>query len=227
MANCAYPAIPEIRQAFVDEVSNLGGTVSDVFEEGQTLFVRSTFPHTEDVQPKDAINRGTALRANEREVMIHPYIFRQMCRNGAIMAQVTDTCRIERLDFAASQESIDEVLEDVRVTTRASSDRQVFQSTAEAMRSSLEKPADIDMLISIAAMLPDTAMQREFVRLVMSEFIQGQDHSQFGVINAVTAVARETRDPATRWRLEELGGSVLATLLPDPTPLDSVVSTYC
>jgi len=32
----------------------------------------------------------------------------------------------------------------------------------------------------------------------------------FELVNAVTAVARETPDPATRWRLEELGGSLLA-----------------
>lgn len=227
MANSAYPEIQEIRQTFFDEVSNLGGTVTDVFEEEPVLFMRSTFPHTEDVGPNDLVNRGAALQANEHEVMIHPYVFRQVCRNGAIMAQVTDTCRIARFDFAASQESIDEVLEDIRVATRANSDVHVFQNTAEAMRSSMKKLADIDLLISISAMLGDTAMQRDFIQMVMSEFAQRRDRSQFGMINAVTAVARETRDPATRWRREELGGGILATLMPDPTPLDSVVSAYC
>jgi hypothetical protein len=31
-------------------------------------------------------------------------------------------------------------------------------------------------------------------------------------MNAVTSVARDTRDPETRWRLEELGGAIAARL---------------
>ncbi len=30
-------------------------------------------------------------------------------------------------------------------------------------------------------------------------------------MNAVTSVARDTRDPVTRWRLEELGGQIAVT----------------
>jgi hypothetical protein len=39
------------------------------------------------------------------------------------------------------------------------------------------------------------------------------DRSAFGLLNAVTSVARETRDPETRWRLEELAGGMPAWLL--------------
>jgi len=35
-------------------------------------------------------------------------------------------------------------------------------------------------------------------------------------MNAVTSVARDTRDPELRWRLEELGGGIPAMLVPDP-----------
>jgi hypothetical protein len=35
-------------------------------------------------------------------------------------------------------------------------------------------------------------------------------------MNAVTAVARDTRDPGLRWHLEELGGGVPAAVTPDP-----------
>jgi hypothetical protein len=36
----------------------------------------------------------------------------------------------------------------------------------------------------------------------------GPDQSAFGVLNAVTSLARDTRDPETRWQLEELGGAL-------------------
>ena len=39
-------------------------------------------------------------------------------------------------------------------------------------------------------------------------------------MNAVTSVARDTRDPETRWRLEELGGgiAILAARGPGRSP---------
>jgi hypothetical protein len=37
-------------------------------------------------------------------------------------------------------------------------------------------------------------------------------------MNAITTTARETRDPETKWRLEELGGAVAAGIEPETTP---------
>jgi hypothetical protein len=45
----------------------------------------------------------------------------------------------------------------------------------------------------------------------------------FGFMNAVTAVARDTRDPETRWRLEELGGAVPLVRPTRPKPLRGAV----
>ena len=42
-----------------------------------------------------------------------------------------------------------------------------------------------------------------------------EDDTMFGLMNAVTAVARETQDPALQWELEKLGGRFLALV---PTP---------
>ena len=53
---------------------------------------------------------------------------------------------------------------------------------------------------------------------IVSRFTRGRDDSVFGLINAVTSVARDTRDPETRWRLEELGGSIPALVSPAPKP---------
>jgi hypothetical protein len=52
----------------------------------------------------------------------------------------------------------------------------------------------------------------------MNQFIQEGDRSQFGLANAVTAIARDTSDPELRWDLEELGGSI-AIGKTSPTPV--------
>ncbi len=52
---------------------------------------------------------------------------------------------------------------------------------------------------------------------IMDQFFREPDETRFDLTNAVTAVARETRDPDVRWRLEELGGAIAAGQV-DPSP---------
>jgi hypothetical protein len=56
--------------------------------------------------------------------------------------------------------------------------------------------------------------KRLFTRSILPdvEEVRPGDRSPFGLANAVTAVARDTRDPDLRWNLEEFGGAVVATV---------------
>ena len=54
------------------------------------------------------------------------------------------------------------------------------------------------------------------LRQIMNQFIRETDQTRFSLTNAVTTVARDTRDPEVRWRLEELGGAIAAGLMPTP-----------
>jgi hypothetical protein len=63
--------------------------------------------------------------------------------------------------------------------------------------------------------LPSAAS--EIQQAIIRQLFESRDRSAFGLINAVTAVARDTRDPELRWRLEEFGGGVPA-LARDPRP---------
>jgi hypothetical protein len=51
---------------------------------------------------------------------------------------------------------------------------------------------------------------------ILDRFTKGSDRSRFGLMNAVTSLARDTRDPELRWRLEELGGAIPAGRVPSP-----------
>jgi hypothetical protein len=42
----------------------------------------------------------------------------------------------------------------------------------------------------------------------MDQLIRTGDTTLFGLANAVTATARETRDPELKWDLEEFGGGI-------------------
>jgi hypothetical protein len=73
-------------------------------------------------------------------------------------------------------------------------------------------------------------MRASLVRTIVRRFEAGRDGSILGLVNAVTSVARDTADPETRWRLEELGGGMLARLPDRAKPvqpaLEAVESVY-
>ncbi len=48
-------------------------------------------------------------------------------------------------------------------------------------------------------------------------FAKGADESRYGLINAVTSLARDTRNPELRWSLETIGGALIVTSTPTPS----------
>src|SRR5262249_16488363 len=73
----------EVQTVLAEEVQAAGGTVTDVFDDGLRLFARSVLPAVAEVRPGDRVQGGVAVRACEGQVWVHPYVFRQVCRNGA------------------------------------------------------------------------------------------------------------------------------------------------
>jgi len=48
-------------------------------------------------------------------------------------------------------------------------------------------------------------------------FAKDADESRYGLINAVTSLARDTRNPELRWSLETIGGALIVTSTPTPS----------
>jgi hypothetical protein len=58
----------------------------------------------------------------------------------------------------------------------------------------------------------------DLVRQVLDRFFHDGDPTQFGLMNAVTSLARDTRDPDLEWDLEVLGGGIAVGAVP-PRPV--------
>jgi hypothetical protein len=93
----------------------------------------------------------------------------------------------------------------------------VFTSSMRRVRTAAN--SGVDHLLNLMPHLvhfQGSGMQ-QFVAEILDRFWSDGDHTRFGLMNAVTSLARDTRDPEDRWRLEELGGSIGARLRP-PRP---------
>jgi hypothetical protein len=88
----------EILTVLSDEVAARSGKVLDVFDDGSRLFARSVLPRVEEVRPGDRLQGGVALRSMDSQVWVHPYVFREVCRNGAIVAQALETRHLAGID---------------------------------------------------------------------------------------------------------------------------------
>jgi hypothetical protein len=196
----------EIATVFADEIAALGGSISDKFDDGARLFIRAVLRQEREVQPRDRVQGGVALRAIQEEVSIHPYVFRQVCQNGAIIAQSVETRLIDRTDFTYDPDA--ELALAIRDSIRECCEPEVFENVATAMRSAVNSPVDLALnLMPMLSRWPSGFGTEIFGRIV-DEFFKTQRSSRFDLMNAVTAVARDTTDPETRWQLETIGGAV-------------------
>jgi hypothetical protein len=223
--NAMYlPAAPEILEALEQEVRDLGGTVPDVYAEGDLLYARAVLPGATEVRPGDRVHGGVAVRTHDTEILIYPYSYRVVCTNGAIAAVGTGNRVVERLDLAAPSVLIDAVLEELRAAIRTAAGPASLDATAAAMRSAAQREADV--MVQLIPLLPHMppGMRASLVRTIVGRFEAERDGSILGLVNAVTSVARDTSDPETRWRLEELGGGMLARLPERPRPIAPVLA---
>lgn len=202
-----------VHTLFADEVQAAGGTVTDAFDDGDCLFARSVLPALAEVQPGDRVQGGVALRAVRGAVWVHPYVFRQVCRNGAIAAHAVQTRHLADLDSLPGDEAEVAVREAVRACCAA----EAFTTAAGEMRAATG--ANIDNIDTVLRILPSIARlhaagHTSVVQEILGRFFRDGDQSRFGLMNAVTSVARDTRDPEMRWRLEEFGGGIPVLRVP-------------
>jgi hypothetical protein len=204
----SYSSIPDtaaIKDIVEDEVRLAGGVVLNSFEDGRRLFMRSVQPDVLEVRPGDKLQGGVAVRARQAEIWVHPYVFRQVCTNGSIAAQTIESRHIEGSEFSSD----DETAEALRAAIRECCEPEVFAARAEEMRMAQDVRADneITLFSSVLAHVSALGGNRVF-EAILNRFLEGMDNSRFGLMNALTSVARDTPEPELRWRLEELGGAI-------------------
>ncbi len=218
MASALLPTTQDIDSVATDELSRAGGNVLERFDDGRRLFLRSVLPMVRDLRPGDAVQGGVALMTTDEEIRVHPYTFRQVCRNGAIMATAIQTRRVQRVEPDAPVVTVEAVTEELREAIRECSAPEAFYTAADQLRSASQRQADLALhLLPFLSRMPQADVAR-ILADIEKTFTEERDRSVFGLVNAVTSVARDEPDPKLRWRLEELGGGVVARVPPRAKP---------
>jgi hypothetical protein len=210
MSTSFLPSTEEIALAFADEIASLGGSVSDSYDDGRRLFMRAILPPDTDVRPGDTVNAGVALQTTGPIVGVYPYTFRRVCTNGAIAAHVTHAKQIARVEVTTPIHVTVATSEAIRLAVRECAKPEAVTAVRdEIVRASMIKAQLMLHVLPLLSRHP-SPLTAEMLRRLTDEFARAGDDTLYGVMNAITAVARETRDPETRWELEAYGGGIPA-----------------
>jgi len=228
MSTSYLPSTEEIALLFTDELRAIGGSVSESYDDGSRLFIRALLPKEGEVRPGDPVSAGVALRAMGPVVEVCPYTLRRVCTNGAVAAHVKHGRGIRRVENPTATEFVAAATDEIRLAIHQCAAPEAFTTVLDEMR--LASTVAAQLMIQALPMLARQPNEytAELVRLLSEEFARANDETLYGVMNAITAVARETRDPDERWRLEVYGGSIPArapALLRRPTaPAEEVMA---
>ena len=203
-----WMAPSQVAAVFAEEIKIAGGNVADVFEDKELLFARSVLPEFMEAAPNDRLQPGVAVRASDSDIVVHPYIFRLVCSNGAIMARALHSRRLVRDGWFLDDLSESDLETTLRVAIRQCCHREAFAAPIARMRSASDVAADMAITFSAYMTSHRRAISRTTMREVLLRYGQSEDRSMYGLLNAVTSLARDTRDPETKWRLQELGGEI-------------------
>jgi len=171
---------------------------------------------TAGIRNDDLVSGGLIIRNSEvgaSSLRVEPFILRQVCSNGLIATQTLRKVHLGRQMDEGAIDWSDETkeLEDralwakVRDVIRATFDKQIFESWVEKLRESteivIEKP--IKAVNNIARLIGLSEEKKNQLLMHFSE------HTKYGLINAVTTLAREVESIDEQIRLEEFGGRLL------------------
>jgi hypothetical protein len=196
--------LDSIKAIFTEEVESLAGRVSNAFQDESRLFLRAILPDLREVAAQDQVQAGVALRAMDADVVVCPYVFRLVCTNGAIVAHAVD---IQPIQQSAGQTDI-EIETSLRTTIMHCCAPEIFTGAVDQMRLALHSEFDLALnLMPHLSRLPAEVASRVMTD-ALNRWTKSGDRSRFGLMNAVTALARDTADPEVRWTLETLGGRI-------------------
>lgn len=208
-----FLALDEFRKKETIEIyrANLTKTILYLKAVDRTLTV--------EIREEDVIYGGLIIRNSEvgaSAFRVEPFLLRKICENGLIGKH-----SLKRIHLGRQTLEIGEInwsdetreLEDkalwakVRDIIRATFDKEIFKSWIERLRESteviIEKPTRaVNNIVKHAGL---TEEQKSQLLMHFSE------HTKYGLVNAVTTLARGTESVDEQIRLEEFGGKLLDT----------------
>lgn len=169
-----------------------------------SFFLRAIVPDARDERDElGGLLTGFYIRNSEvgrSGISAGPVVYRLICSNGLVVAQDRKALLYKR-HIWIDETSISEMLN--QAVTGAID---LSLKTTELMAASRGKHVSPDILVQ---KLDELELEERLRQQAVDAFIEGNEHNLFGMVNALTATAREL-PPHERYGIERLAGELLA-----------------
>jgi hypothetical protein len=198
-------AFRRLKKIFSEEVDKAGGRVRGFSGGDRWLTAKAVLPRFDEITPGDRMQAGVSVLGLGHVLGVYPYMLRKVCANGAIMPEYRSHRTMEGLDAM----SPDDICWKLRKALQECCSEKAFTATtAQLRRAAAEHVGMAGAQLYVMMMAHAITRTAGLKASIMERFESAGDRSRYGLMNAVTSVARDTEDPMLRWRLERLGGDI-------------------
>jgi len=177
-----------------------------------------------EVVPGDVVQAGFVVSNSEvglGSVKIEPLVYRLVCKNGLIVQDrvhqryhVGQRCvegeygqELYREEtIKTDQKAYFMKVEDI---LRGALDRELFENTVERMRAAKTKRLDADPVEAVKLLGEAYKFTEAETMQVGAHFLQENDYSHYGLVNAVTRTSQDIEDYNRATEFEKFGGQLL------------------
>lgn len=213
-------------EALVESGAQVEVVSTDVTD--RKLYIQAKFPKMEgEVKVGDPVQGGLIITNSEigsGALEVRPMIYRLVCTNGMVRGSSLDEGRLRKQHVGRRVEAgedfsvySDETLKaddhalmlKIRDSILALTNPDLFLQLMEQMRRSAEAPAVANPVKAVEVLSKSFAFRESERNALLENLIRERDYTQWGMVNAVTAIANEHESYDRAIELEEMGGQVL------------------
>jgi hypothetical protein len=215
----------------LDEFAKAGAEVHKLNLTESHLFVKAVTPSLqEEVRPGDIVQGGLVLRNSEvgaSRFAVEPFVLRLRCTNGLIVSEGYSRVHLGRRkeegEFNWSSETIylenQTIWSAVRDVIRQTFDPASFESIIARLKSNAETPVK-EPVQAVSNVVTHIGLTEATKEILLKNFLEEKDYTQWGITNAITATARQLSSPEDQVELETKASDI--ALMPAGTFLEII-----
>ena len=209
----------------LDEFTKAGAEVHKLNLTESHLFVKAVTPRLKgEIRPGDIVQGGLIIKNSEvgaSRFAVEPFVLRLKCTNGLVISQGYSRVHLgkrkEEGEFNWSSETINlenqAIWSAVRDVIQQTFDPANFEAVIAKLKNNAETPVNtpVQAVNNVVTAIGLTEATKE---MLLKNFLEEKDYTQWGMTNALTATARQLPAPDDQVNLETRASDI-ALMHPD------------
>lgn len=193
----------KVTELFTQKVSQHGGHIIQTSISAEHVLIEATLTVSDALLKGDYVQGGVALYYSPTLIAIHPYLFRLICESGLLIANTPEDCIIwQQGDAELNEKTLDTHLE---TAVQCCTKKDTFLPTITSLKTALSQEVILlKEILSLPRLTEDNSLLDELLKHAIVE----DEDTAFGLINTITATARDINMPQTCYQLQKLAGEI-------------------